>query len=248
MQAIPFSIPRHLKPDLYRAIPERCSCRAFGDELSLAEWGELSYALGRLERPGVRIALLRVPEGLFTGTLLGMGRVTGGRACAAVITEGSSREHILSAGFAGEQLVLTAHQMGLGSCWIGTGFRRRDLEDRLRPGECLQAVIVLGHPLSSVQPQRRRKPLEKLCENDPALWPEELRAMAEAVRLAPSDMNSQPWQMRLEKDRFTLRFPEKALLEAGIALCHAECAAIQPHQWHISIGREILVWLTQEEP
>ena len=64
-----------------------------------------------------------------------------------------------------------------------------------------------------------------------------MRRAAQAVQLAPSAMNLQPWTMSLEQGRCVLDVPDRSRLELGIALCHAELALSSPRTWHLGDGR-----------
>lgn len=223
---------------LSSAIPMRYSCRAYQGAPSLTDWAALSYVAGRYAMPGARLILMRVGEALFTGTLLSMGKVTGCTAIAAVIVSASEPRAKISAGILGEALCLEAVSMGLGCCWITGTYRKKLLSLPLRPDEALLGIIALGTPEKPAKLQeRRRKPLERLCRGDPRLWPEELRMAAEAVQAAPSAMNMQPWEMSLEGSRFILDAPDRAQLDLGIALTHAELALHTPHRWRYGVTR-----------
>lgn len=220
------------------AIPRRYACRAYAAPPSVADWAALSYAAERYALPGARLILMHVGEGLFTGTLLNMGRVTGCTAVAAVVASSAVANSRLHAGILGEALCLEAVAMDLGCCWISGTYRKKQLQAPLKPGEAVLAIIALGVPRQKdAQPPRKRKPLEKLCEGDITLWPEELRQAAEAVRQAPSAMNLQPWTMKLGHYRFSFDAPDRAQLDLGIGLCHAELALREPHTWHFAQSR-----------
>lgn len=46
-------------------------------------------------------------------------------------------------------------------------------------------------------------------------------------------MNMQPWTMSIGPEgEFLLDASDRAQLDAGIALCHAELALETPHTWH----------------
>lgn len=226
------------KERLLAAVDRRYSCRAYAGEPSVADWGALAYAAQRYALPGARLALLRVSERLFTGMVLNMGRVTGCTAVAAVIASAQEKRSRIHAGILGEALCLEAAAMGLATCWIAGTYRRKALQVELQEGETVLAIIAIGVP---EQPRtvinRRRKPLEKLCQGDISLWTEELRGAARAVQQAPSAMNLQPWTMKLESDRFLIDAPDRAQLDLGIALCHAELALTGDHTWHYSRRR-----------
>lgn len=217
---------------LRAAIGNRASCRAYTEPPSAGDWASLAYAAGRYQLPGARLALVRVDESIFTGTLMGMGRITGCTTVAAVI---ASAEHPLSrvhAGLLGEAFVLEATAMGLGTCWVSGTYRKRMLDTPLRSHEAVLCIIAFGVPAPGAIPTvRRRKPIERICRGDFSLWSEELQQVALAIMAAPSAMNMQPWQLFQDGSCFYLDGSDRALLDAGIALCHAELALNTPHTW-----------------
>lgn len=233
------------KHRLSDAIPHRVSCRAYAAPLSSGDWAALSYAAGRYVMPGARLQLLRVEESLFTGTLLSTGRVTGCRTVAAVIASSAVTRSKIHAGILGEAFCLEATAMGLGTCWMTGTYKKKALTAALQPGEAVLAIIAVGYPVPGViQPaERRRKPVERLCRSDPRTWSEELRRVARAVQMAPSAMNMQPWAMDQQGARFLLDASDRAQLETGIALCHAELTLHTPHTWRFgSAWREPAAW------
>ena len=222
---------------LFEAIPRRQSCRAYVSPPAQGDWAALSYAAGRYDLPGARLIFASVPEGMFSGALLGTGRVTGCGVIAAVAASIALPEGRVHAGILGEAFCLEATAMGLGTCWVSGSYRKRLLTLPLKPDEALLAVIAVGTPEKRPADTRRRKSLDRLCKGDTSLWPEEVRRAAQAVQLAPSAMNLQPWTMSLEQGRFVLDVPDRSRLELGIALCHAELALSSPRAWHLGDGR-----------
>lgn len=214
---------------LSAAIPKRVSCRAYTAAPSTADWASLAYAAERYLLPGARLALCRVQEVLFTGTLLGMGRITGCTTVAAVIASGKEPLCRLHAGILGEAFSLEAVGLGLGTCWVSGTYRKRLLEVPLRESEAVLCVIALGKPAPDATDtaSRRRKPIERVARSYDR-WPASLREAARAVQLAPSAMNLQPWQLGLDGRRFILDGNDRSQLDLGIALCHAELA-LPPH-------------------
>ena len=230
---------------LSAALWKRASCRSYIAAPSPADWASLAYAAGRYEMPGARLILARVDEGFFTGTLLGMGRITGCTTIAAVVASSAHPLSRIHAGVLGEAFVLEAASLGLGTCWVSGTYKKRMLELPLYEGEAILSVIAVGVPApGSTNPAfRRRKPLEKLCGGNYKAWPEELQRAAQAVQAAPSAMNLQPWLMNLTGDRFILDGSDRALLDLGIALCHAELMLTTPHHWHLGLERsEPIAW------
>ncbi len=128
----------------------------------------------------------------------------------AAPTQGPSLE---SFGYAMEELVLLATDLGLGTCWLGGTFRRSSFSRRIarRRGECIPAVIALG-VISDLAAARggalrtrvggsRRLAWDKLFFDGSfgaPLTPEAAGALAEPLemlRLGPSASNRQPWRV-----------------------------------------------------
>ena len=114
-------------------------------------------------------------------------------------------------GYVLEGAVLALTRRGLESCWIGGVFDRRKtlLALDARKGEIVPAVIALGRAagvrsladriVTGAARSRSRKALEEILIGG-ALGPasESMRACLEAVRLAPSASNKQPWRIWVE--------------------------------------------------
>jgi len=162
-------------------------------------------------------------------------------------------------GHAMEGLVLRATEVGLGSCWIGGIFDRGAAAKALRlaDDEYLPAIVALGHGAErstipdritrSMARARTRKAREVLFFDgsfehplvDFGPWSE----VFEALRLAPSASNKQPWRILYERRmssggqafHFILeedRIYNSALgeiriqnVDMGIAMRHFEAAA-----------------------
>jgi len=64
-----------------------------------------------------------------------------------------------------QNLLLAAHGLGLGACWLGEILNRRDEVERLlgAPPSCeLMAVVAVGYPSRNQQGQAERLPPEQL--------------------------------------------------------------------------------------
>lgn len=229
---------------LSAAIPARVSCRAYTAMPSTADWASLAYAAERYRLPGARLALCRVDEVLFTGTLLGMGRITGCTAAAVVIAAPGEPMSRLHAGILGEAFALEATSLGLGTCWVSGTYRKRLLSVPLQDDEAVLCIIAVGVPApdSMDASARKRKPIERIVKGYDR-WPATYRDVARAVQVAPSAMNMQPWQLMLDGRRFILDGSDRSQLDLGIALCHAELA-LPPHgPWQFGSARgEPLCW------
>lgn len=209
------------KEKLRQAALVRTSCRSFAGAPDTVAFAALSYVVGRCALPGARLVLTPVDESLFTGTILGMGRITGCKMAAVVIACGTEALCRVNAGILGEAFVLEATALGLGTCWVSGTYRRKQIRLSMQENETVLAVIAVGVPEKLLQApeNRRRKPLDKLMNTVPADGM--MLDAAKLVQIAPSAMNMQPWRMEALPGAFALTISDRALLDGGIALCHA---------------------------
>ncbi len=166
-------------------------------------------------------------------------------------------------GWVMEELVLELTGRGLGTCWMAGTFSRQAFSQALglAPGETVPAITPVGMPapaaslpdivLHALARSRTRRPwhalffrerpgtpagtratglsLEPLTPAEAGAW----RPCLEAIRLAPSARNGQPWRILQEgrggEFRLLLAGPVGAhsmrRLDAGIAMCHFALAA-----------------------
>lgn len=148
------------------------------------------------------------------------------------------REH---AGYLVEQIVLRLALLGIGTCWIGGGFKRGVITQHLplKSNHIPLVLIAFGTPEKENghlrQPEdAKRLPLSQIVRGS---MDETWRRVMEAVRLAPSAVNSQPWRFVFEGDQIHVfaAKPEMFLmkkvleplnrLDMGIALCHLALGA-----------------------
>ena len=102
-------------------------------------------------------------------------------------------------GYWGEELILTAVSMGLGTCWVGGTYDRRACQARLEPGETLVCAAALGIPEGSPAPRALRPAGELALPADCA--PAWFGAGIAAVQQAPSAMNRQGYRFQLQIGR-----------------------------------------------
>ena len=103
----------------------------------------------------------RLADVLPTGTFLAEAQV----GIAVVVDPEASRRYLEDGAAATQNMLLEAHSLGLGACWIGcygtekeTGGRKvLDIPEEQR----LQCVISIGHPAESPGP-KDRKPLDEI--------------------------------------------------------------------------------------
>ena len=143
-----------------------------------------------------------------------------------------------------EQVVLFCTQLGLGTCWLGGSFNRKDFKTQiaLQENEKIRIVSPIGYKSdktrfidSLLKPKKVRNNPRKafgaiffdkdfsvpLTEDKAGIYAQPL----EMVRLAPSANNKQSW--RVVFDNGILHFyktPSSGFsgIDMGIALCHFE--------------------------
>lgn len=231
------------------AIPLRFACRRFSAPAGVDQQITLAYTAARVSLPGVRLALLDCDSNKLFLTLPFLRRIEYARQYVAVIVDTGVENAQLHAGISGEAMVLEMSAMGLGSCWVQGTFRRSAVDIPLSSREKVAAVIPYGQPSSKEgRRSRRRKPLKALCLDKPETWPNWAFQAAEAVRIAPSALNSQPW--RFSRSGGTLRLSGRGFgnINFGIAAMHIECALnTQPHFWRFSSDKKGLLITYKEE-
>jgi len=137
----------------------------------------------------------------------------------------------VNVGFVLQQLDLALFGAGLGRLWYGTGRTPKDIKSALPLSYaiCLK-VGVAAEPIARQSvAEFKRNPIGEVID-DVALQP-----IFEAVRLAPSAVNSQPWRFTRTGDAVHTFRKKLGMIKAaiygrmnqgdiGIALCHAVLA------------------------
>ena len=226
------------------AIPVRHARRSYsGDPVAPADLDALGALAARWTPwSDARVVLVReAPQSMFAGIVGAYGGISHAPSALAFIGAGEGRAE--EVGYTGEALVLEATARGLDTCWVAGLFSAHQTAEivGLRAGERVYAVAALGHARDAVTVKERllfaagrskhRRPLAEIAPGYEA-WPGWAQAAVEAVRLAPSAMNRQPWRFALAGDRLVLQLagietPRTSKhLDGGIAMLHAEVGAM----------------------
>jgi hypothetical protein len=263
------------------AMAARISTRSFdGRPLSAGESGELSAALVRrqaeptLSGKRVRLTLARWDQGSTPVKLGTYGLISGVSAfIVPAVERGEGAMEDL--GWALEAAVLDATALGISTCWIGGLFSRSAAAGfvQARGDEIVPALIALGHAaarrslqdriVTGIAKSRSRRPRAELVQGldhrepgaEDGRYREALQHCLEAVRIAPSASNKQPWRLVvssglpdappqvalwLDEDRVynnALGEAKMQRIDMGIAMRHfAEAAAESgfPGAWQLS--------------
>ena len=243
----------------WEAIEKRISCRAYRDErlpgdvlrqlkeradsLSAASGLRICICEGR-DKPAVKLS-----GAMFSGKVY---------CCAALIgkDEPLSAEKI---GYYGQDLVLFATQLGLGTCWVAGTFDRKSVDVTIGAEERLWDVIPIGLPAEKTPRKqimiraairRRSRDLEDFVESGQpfAELPAWVRKGAEAIRLGPSAVNQQPvnilWQdgiarAKLWKHGHGLEYNDLGIAKKQFEVGVASCGVIGA--WEFGDGRRFVV-------
>ncbi len=245
---------------VFELIKQRKSCRAYApgktDPAVLESLRLYIDGINAQSPRGIRFALVGgnikdTAQPLKLGTY---GIITGAEHfLAGAMKKGSSEEARF--GYLFEKIVLHATDMGLGTYWLGGSFNRSDFGKSLRLGE--NEFIPIVSPVGAKSEKTRildkvmragagsdkRKPWNELFFENGISSPladaaaGEYKTALEAVRLAPSASNKQPW--RIIKDGGVFAFflcrtkgygiaaYDMQKNDIGIAMCHFELTAAE---------------------
>ena len=137
-------------------------------------------------------------------------------------------------GYYGEQFVLFAQTLGLGTCWIGGTFSKRKTVFSVEEGEKLCLILSVGIPDEEGHVHRSRT-FEEVTKTMDEI-PEWFRNGVEAALLAPTAINQQKFTFVLEKPdkvRIVMGKGPFIRVDEGILRCHFEIGA----------GKENFVWI-----
>ena len=235
-----------LEMSIIETIRRRRSVRSYtGEPLSCEHAERLVEYITGLQAPfGVkaRILLIRSLTGDSKPVKLGTyGWIGGAKDFLALIyQDGPSAE--VGAAWLFERVILYCTGLGIGTCWLGGSFSRKDFgrQVTLAAGEKLRIVSPVGYAsdrrrfvetylVGAEKNHRTRKPFEANFFHRDFSTPLR-RAEAgtyalplEMVRLAPSANNTQPWRVILDGQALhfyrTFSYGFSAI-DMGIALCH----------------------------
>lgn len=202
--------------DLFESIGRRKSCRSYtGQPFDGERLEEIRRAIGGFEPLYPQVPL----EYRFVTETKGLFKV---EAPHYLIVSGRGQQgEPENAGFIGQQLVLWLDLQGIGSVWLG-----KAMDVQGNPGGKDLITLAFGGPEGALHrdPSKFiRKPIPEITNapEDPCI---------QAVHLAPSGMNLQPWYLEKTEDKVLLyeqilRPPvslayKKTAVDLGIALCH----------------------------
>jgi len=221
------------------AIDCRVSVRRYLDEpLSPDQCKQLEKAIAICnKRSGLHIQLICDQPEPFASIIHSYGMLKGVRHYLLFAGPKSDPHLEEKCGYFGEQIVLTATAMGLGTCWVGGTYARSRCTDTLSPEEKLVCVVAIGHisaertvreNLISRFAKRKLRSVQELSSGALPSCQWFQNGMA-AVQRAPSAMNRQGYRFIHCPDgkvqgTLTTHGPF-SLVDLGIAKLHFELGA-----------------------
>ena len=198
----------------------------------------------------VRIRLFDVDKDISSKDLGTYGVIKGARTYLGVAVN-DVPDAMEAVGYVFEKLVLFAAHLGLGTCWLGGTFNRSEFAKamELEGDEFFPIASPIGYPapknhtvdkiMRKAIKADTRKGFEEIFFEKSFDSPLSVKNagsygdILEAVRLAPSAKNAQPWRVLRDGDSFHF-FEKKTIpssnhdiqrLDIGIAACHFDLAA-----------------------
>jgi nitroreductase len=129
-------------------------------------------------------------------------------------------------GYVLQKVDLYLQSIGLGSVWLG-------MAKPNEPGQGYCILLAFGKtdiPLRVSEKEFERLPVEKISD--------QVNTIAEAARLAPSAVNSQPWKLHFDKGKVVIQYfgrgamklmlrKKLSKIDLGIVTRHVEIALLQ---------------------
>jgi len=136
--------------------------------------------------------------------------------------------HLENIGFIGQQLDLVLQSQGLGTCWWG--MKKPKKEYKKIDGLVCVITMTVGHPQNNEKRTYPKGFIRKQAK-DIIIGNTESDKLIEAVRIAPSAVNLQPWliektdskysfYLRKPKNLIERMIPDMRLIDIGIAMAH----------------------------
>ncbi len=208
--------------DAFEIMKQRVSCRAFSEaEIEREKIEKLIACIDRInEEQGLHFQI-------YTGigkqqSVVGLNRAmfSGKVFWYAALVGGEDEISAEKVGYYGEELVLLATSLGLGTCWVGGTYDRDSVNPQIEPGEKLWDVIPIGFPAEKTPLKQRmiRNSLRKktpapkeILEGDTAYddLPEWVKTGLQAILDGPSAVNRLPVHLVCENHNYYMKIYKK---------------------------------------
>jgi nitroreductase len=150
-----------------------------------------------------------------------------------------SEGHLENIGFIGEDIVLKLTQLGIGTCWLGSAIKQELFKTivKVQDKQSYIILIALGYPTEQLKLVESRKRLDK-TKVIVGAYDDQYEPIIQAFIDAPSAVNSQPWKLSINNNKFDLYLENRNILtkkmlkdmnhiDIGIGLNHLYNSAIE---------------------
>ncbi|MCD8368130.1 MAG: nitroreductase [Clostridiales bacterium] len=187
---------------------------------------ELSALVDECNREGkVNIQLITGEPKAFDSLMARFGKFSGVANYLAMVGE-KSADGDTRLGYYGEKITLTAQQLGLNSCWVGSCFSRGKSPAQVAKGEKFACAVALGYGTTQGVPHKSKE-MDALCQVE-GEKPDWFVKGMEAAMLAPTAMNQQKFLITLSgKDTVSAKSTGGMYsdIDLGIVKYHFEVGA-----------------------
>lgn len=221
------------RKDLYNAIWKRTAVRKYLD--THIESSKIDF-LNRVikdvnDTSGLTIEFIEVSDAFKTVKTLGMFK----NVRSVIVFKGKTDDPDLSekCGYYGEQVILAATDLGLGTCWVAATFNKKSESLNVKDDETLICVSPVGYGVDGISettkmpesPHRKTISISQFLSGNTEV-PDWVSDGIKAVQFAPTAMNSQKARFRYANDVLTVDIPAGTLnlVDLGITKLHFELA------------------------
>ena len=220
--------------DVWQAMQERHSVRSYTDKPIEGEVKEkLAAKIAQCNaESGLHIQLVLDEPNAFDSAMAHYGKFSGVKNYIAMIGK-TDKDLQEKCGYYGEELVLFAKTLGLGTCWVALTYKKISAAYTLDEGEKLVLVIAIGHGANDGTPHTNR-PRNEVAEapvNAPSWFWEGI----EGALLAPTALNQQ-------KFRFILTGGNTVKAEAGRGFYSKIDLGIAKYHFELFAGKQNFEW------
>lgn len=228
--------------DVFKLMEERHSVRSYTDEpISDADAVALKDEIARCEaESGLHIKLVLDDSEAFDSTLAHYGKFSNVRNYL-VISGPASADLNERCGYYGERLVLFAQGRGLNTCWVALTFKKRYVRKLLAPGDKLGVVIAVGHGASQGGSRKSKTPDEVSFVPNGVECPDWFGRGVEAALLAPTAMNQQSFEIKLEDGASPEGKPLVSLVSKGGFYSDIDVGIVRLH-FELGAGPSCFAW------
>jgi len=194
-------------------------------------------------RAGLHFSLVTDDSRPFEGFSASYGMLRGVRNFVACIVDSTVRNVWIEAGYAAQQFVMFAVELGLGTCYVGGTFKRDAVNLQMRAGWKLPFVVAFGYPEEkegmiskfAVKFLHRKKTsyIDFLADRSESALHfvnqnEWMKSGLEGLDSAPSSINRRPVRIAIENNTVKAYVEKPSadmLIDLGIGLWNFESAS-----------------------